>query len=348
MRGQASRVKKEGHHVKRIVVSLGIGLCILYGAPSAEATTFRMATLAPRNSSWMKILRRIARDVKKGTGGAVKIKFYPDGAMGDEPLVVEKMRLGQLQGAAVTNIGLSKIQPAILVQQLPMLFNNYKELDCLRDKMNAKFSAMMEEKGFVVLGYGDIGFVYLFTNAPAKSPSELKEKNVKMWAWTDDPISRKVVELAGLNSVPLALPDVLSNLQTGLIDAFSNAPYAAIALQWFTKAKYLIGVKIALGVGAVVVTKSAWDKVSEEHKKVIREAAIEGTKKLNARIRRDNRVAIKTLQSQGIEVIKLSKGELKPWREIARKVHKHFAGELYSQELLSEVKATLKACRSGG
>jgi TRAP-type C4-dicarboxylate transport system substrate-binding protein len=334
--------------VKRIVVSVGF-MGLISGAlavPAAQAKTFNIATLAPRNSSWMKILRQIAKDVKNRSGGAVKFRFYPDGAMGDEPLIVEKMKLGQLHGAAVTNVGLSKIQPAILVQQLPLLFRNYKELDCLRAKMNDKFSAMMEEKGFVVLGYGDVGFAYLFTNKLAKTPEDLK--GVKMWAWTDDPVGRQVVEMAGLTGVPLALPDVLSSLQTGLIDAFTTAPYAAIALQWFTKAKYLIGMKLALGVGAVVLTKSAWDSLTEEQRKIVREASEIGTKKLNTRIRRDNKNAIKALEKQGIEIIKPAKEDLGPWRAIAKQVQKHFVGSLYSQELLDEVKSTIKACRSGG
>src|SRR5207237_9566018 len=123
--------------VNRIVPSLALVFVLLFAAaPSARAETYRLATLAPRNSSWMKILRKIAVQIKKDTGGAVKIKFYPDGSMGDEPLIVEKMKLGQLQGAAVTNVGLSKIQPAILIQQLPMLFRNYSELDSLREQMN--------------------------------------------------------------------------------------------------------------------------------------------------------------------------------------------------------------------
>ena len=130
----------------------------------AEALTLRIATLAPRNSTWMKFFNRMGRDLKKQTGGKVKIKFYPDGSMGDEALVVEKMRLGQLHGAAITNVGLGKIQPALLVQQLPMLFKNYKEIDCLRAKMNDKFSALMEEKGYVALAYGDVGFIYMFGN----------------------------------------------------------------------------------------------------------------------------------------------------------------------------------------
>ncbi len=111
----------------------------------AEAKTLRIATLAPRNSTWMKFFYRMAREVKNKTGGAVNLKFYPDGSMGDEALVVEKMRLNQLHGAAITAVGLGKIQPAMLVQQVPLLFKTYKEVDCLREKMNAKFNALMEE-----------------------------------------------------------------------------------------------------------------------------------------------------------------------------------------------------------
>jgi TRAP-type C4-dicarboxylate transport system substrate-binding protein len=332
--------------MRRIAIATALGLTLVAAAPLAAAATFRLATLAPRNSTWMKYLRKAAREIRKATGGAVKIRFYPDGQMGDEPLMVEKMKLGQLHGAAVTNVGLSKIQPAILVQQLPLLFRSSKELDCLREKMADKFSAMMEEKGFVVLGYGDVGFVYLFANKPLRTPADFAD--VKMWAWSDDPIGQKIQELAGVTSVQLGVPDVLSSLQTGLINAFYTAPYAAIALQWFTSVKYVVALPLSMAVGAVVVTKGAWETISEEHRKAVREVSKKWIAKLNARIRRDNRRSVSALKKQGIEVIKLTAEERKPWREIAKKVQAHFAGSLYPAELLSEVKSNLRACRSGG
>jgi TRAP-type C4-dicarboxylate transport system substrate-binding protein len=315
---------------------------------AAHAKTYRFATLAPRNSSWMKNFRGMAREVSKATGGAVKLRFYPDGAMGDEPLVVEKMRLGQLHGSAVTNVGLSKIQPAILIQQLPGLIRSTKELDCMREKMNARFTAMFEEKGFVPLAYGDVGFVYMFTNKEVRTPAQLKDPDIKMWAWTDDPIGQKIQAEAGVNTIQLTVPDVLSNLQTGHINAFYTAPYAAIALQWFTSVKYVVAMPLSMAVGAVVVTKAAWDSLSEEHRKVVREVSRKWIVKLNARIRRDNRRALKALKKEGLQVVKLDKKERKEWLKIARRVHTHFVGTLYDEALLNEVKATLRACRQGG
>lgn len=325
------------------LVSLGVATA---AAPLADAKVLSIATLAPRNSTWMKYFRKMAREISKKTGGAVKLKFHPDGSRGDEALVVEKMRLGELHGAAITNVGLGKIQPAILVQQLPLLFRNYKELDCLRAKMNDKFSALLMEKGFVALGYGDVGFIYNFSKHPVRKPADFAAMGAKVWAWTDDPIGRAIQQEAGIATIPLSVPDVLSSLQTGGIDTFYNAPYAAMALQWFTHAKYIVNLKLAVAVGATVLTKAAWDGISAEHQPIVRAAMEKWGEKLNKRLRGDNRRAVKVLTKEhGLEVVKLTKNERKVWRTIARKVHKSFTGSLYSAELLSEVKATIKTCR---
>jgi len=327
-----------------LVLSLSMGV-FAAATSAAEAKVLRIATLAPRSSTWMKFFYRMAREVAKKTKGAVKLKFYPDGSMGDEALLVEKMRLGQLHGAAITAVGLGKIQPSMLVQQVPMLFRTYKEVDCLREKMNPKFSALMEEKGYIALGYGDVGFIYMFGNKELKTPSDFRQ-GAKVWAWTDDPIGRAIQEAAGIPSVPLGVPDVLSSLQTGAIDTFYTAPYAAIALQWFLHAKYIMNVKIAMAVGATVLTKAAWESLPEEHRKTLRAVTEKWSAKLNKSLRRDNRNAVKTLtKKHGMKVVKLSKSDRQQWMALAKQVSGKFAGSLYSQELLDEVRATVAACR---
>ena len=330
-----------------IVLSLSLSLAAFATAPApASALTLRIATLAPRSSTWMKFFYRMAREVKKKTGGAVTLKFYPDGSMGDEALLVEKMRLGQLQGAAITAVGLGKIQPAMLVQQVPLLFRTYQEVDCMREKLNGKFSALMEEKGYIALGYGDVGFIYMFGNKELRTPEHFRN-GAKVWAWTDDPIGRAIQEIAKIPSVPLGVPDVLSSLQTGAIDTFYTAPYAAIALQWFLHAKFIMNIKIAMAVGATVLTKAAWERIPAEHRVTLREVTEKWSAKLNKSLRVDNRNAVKTLKkSHGLQVVKLSKEERAEWRGIAKQVRSQFVGSLYSQELLDEVLSTVRACRS--
>jgi TRAP-type C4-dicarboxylate transport system substrate-binding protein len=340
--------------MKRGLLGFGVGLLcagLFWAGPlaatHARAKVLRLATLAPRNSTWMKFFRKMAREVKKKTGGALRLKFYPDGVMGDEALVVEKMRLKQLDGAAITNVGLGKIQPAMLVQQAPMLFRNYKEVDCLREKMNARFTALLEEKGYRPLGYGDVGFVYTFGNKELRTPEDYQ--GAKVWAWTDDPVGLELQKQASIATVPLGVPEVLASLQTGSIDTFYTAPYAAIALQWFMHAKFIVNMKVAMGVGATVLRKESWDALSEEHRATLLAVAEKWTKRLNRTLRRDNRNAVKTLTgTHGMQIVKLTKAERARWRKIASATRRALVGSLYSQELLDEVKATLKACRSGG
>ncbi len=144
----------------------------------------------------------------------------------------------------------------------------------------------------------------------------------------------------------LGVPDVLSSLQTGAIDTFYTAPYAAIALQWFLHAKHIMNIKIAMAVGATVLTKGAWEKIPEEHRKTLKEVTEKWSAKLNKSLRVDNRNAVKTLKEKyNMQVVKLDKEHRKEWAAIAKKVATQFVGTLYSQELLDEVRATVRACR---
>ena len=184
----------------------------------------------------------------------------------------------------------------------------------------------------------------MFGNKELRTPEDFKG-GPKVWAWTDDPIGRQIQQAAGIPTIPLSVPDVLSSLQTGGIDTFYTAPYAAIALQWFLHAKFIMNMKLAMAVGATVLTQAAWDSVPEAHRATLREITEKWSTKLNKSLRVDNRNSVKTLtKKHGLTVVKLSAEERKAWRTIAKSVRSHFVGTLYSQELLDEVRATIRAC----
>lgn len=308
-------------------------------AKGAAEHTLRIATLAPDGSSWHKAFRQIARDVKEQTDGRVEIKIYAGGVMGDEPAMVRKMRTGQLDGASVTNVGLGEINAQLLMLQLPLLFRNNDELDKVRVAMGSKFANLLGASGFRLLGWGDVGFAYLFSNTPIKKPSDAK--STKMWVWDSDPVSKEVMKVAGINAIPLGVPDVLPSLQTGVIDAFVNSPYGAIALQWYTKAAYVTDLKLAVTIGGSVMTTAAWDKLSDADRTTIHAVSHLKHAALLKRIRKDNIKALKALKAKGMEVVQPE--DFGAWKKVADTVRSNLTGTLFDAALVEEMMSHLKA-----
>jgi TRAP-type C4-dicarboxylate transport system substrate-binding protein len=292
---------------------------VTLGAPyivKGASKKLRIATLAPKGSSWAKAFEKTAREVKEQTDGEVEIKIYDGGVMGDEGAMIRKMRHGQLDGAAVTSVGLGEINSQLLMLQLPLLFKDYAQLDYTRTQMSATFEKMLEDAGFKFGAWGDVGWIFLFSNTPVKTPDDIK--STKMWVWDSDPVSKAVMSVANVNAVELGVPDVLPSLETGLIDAFTNSPYGSIALQWYTKARYVTNLKLSIGIGGSVLTQKAWQAISPDAQKVLTDITAANYGALLKRIRSDNKKAMSTLKEKGLEVVE--PGDIAKWATIAVQV----------------------------
>ncbi len=307
---------------------------------NAETVKLKMASLAPKGSSWANTLEAAGREIKEKTGGEVQFKIYAGGVMGDEGAMVRKMRTGQIAGGALTSVGLGDIEPQLLMLQLPLLFKNEKQLDYVRGKMGPKFKTLMDKKGFKILAWGDVGFNYLFANTPIQTPEDAKK--TKMWVWDADPISKEVMKVAGVNATPLGVPDVLPSLSTGVINGFINSPYGAVALQWYTKATYATNFKMAVTIGAIVISNKAWDKIPEKHRAVVAEVAKKHEAKLLKQIRRDNQAAAKTLKKKGIKFVDIAPGSFPKWKKLSDTVRSNLAGKLFDKALLNEMLGHVK------
>src|SRR5215813_6297471 len=234
-------------------------------AASADPIEVKIASLAPDGSAWAKIMQEGGRKMADRTSGRVTVKFFFSGSQGDERDVVRKMKLGQIDGAALTAVGLGLIKGDVRILELPFLFHNDKELDYVRTKMAPDFEKQFDDAGYVLLSWGDVGWVHLYTNIPINSVADLNK--TKMWAWTDDPIVRAFFKKLGVNGVPLGVPDVLPSQQTGTIDACYGSPLAALVLQWYTKVKYSTEVAISYSIGALVMRKEVFSRRSPEDQK---------------------------------------------------------------------------------
>jgi TRAP-type transport system periplasmic protein len=308
-----------------------------------KVTEVKLATLAPKGSAWAKILEKGATEIETKTDGRVKIKWFFGGSQGDEREAVRKMKLGHLHGAAITAVGMGLIKSDVRVLELPFLFKDDKELDYVREKMAPDFEKQFEEAGYVLLAWGDVGWVHVYANLDIQSKDDLKK--TKMWAWTDDPIVKAFFKRLGVNGVPLGVPDVLPSLQTGLIDGCYGSPLAAVALQWYTKVKYGTSIPISYSIGAMVISKESFSKLSADDQKAIREVSKSMEGELMKTVRKDNERAKKAMQKQGVKFSTTPAALVSDFEKEGKGVWDDLAGSLYSKDLLDKVKKHVAEAR---
>jgi TRAP-type transport system periplasmic protein len=327
----------------RLLVSLLLlSLSAPAGAETASSSApieLRIATLAPAGSAWAKIMEEGAARLDADTHGRVKIRYYFGGLQGDERDVVRKMKLDQLDGAALTAIGLGLIQPDVLVLQLPYLVSSDKQIDYVRDKLGPEFEKEFDRAGYILVAWGDVGWVHSYFAVEVKSATDFGA--VKFWQWVDDPITREMFAVLDVNGVPLNVPDVLPALQTGSIQACSAPPLAAVALQWYTKLKYMADRPTAYAIGALVIKKSAFLKIQPADREVLLRDGREIGLKLTASVRRDNERAKQAMLRSGVQLIHVPDDAQARLVAAGKQVWTRLAGKLYSKQLLDRVLQTV-------
>jgi TRAP-type C4-dicarboxylate transport system substrate-binding protein len=315
---------------------LVVGLVLAAPLPAAaEPQQFRIATLAPAGTPWMVLLERAANEIAEKTEQRVTIKYYPGAQQGDERDYISKIKLGQLDGAALTAIGLAQIEPSILVLQLPLLFETQEEVDYVAGKMWPYFQAKFEKKGFRLNERGEVGWIYFFSKEKVMSLDDLRRQ--KLPTMGADDLGTAFSDKLQINGVPLSIPEIDAALTTGKINACFSSPLGAIALQWYMKVKYMSSVPMVFAIGATVMSIDSAKKVSAEDRAIIEELAKRTQKKARAAIRKANDDAYKTLLRKGITLVEPPKAMVDELAAIGATVKTEMTGKLFSKEELEMV-----------
>jgi TRAP-type C4-dicarboxylate transport system substrate-binding protein len=322
-------------------------------APACGATVIKMATLAPEGSSWYKVLQKMGDSWKKATNGAVTLRIYPGGVAGDEDAVIRKMRVGQLQAAAVTGIGLSYLDRSFYALHVPMMYASDEEFDYVRDRLAPVLEKRLEDKGMMLLNWGDAGWVHFFAQKPFTRPAEVKA--MKLFAWAGDTNLIQLYKETGFNPVPLSAIDILPGLQTGLINAFDTTPLAALAFQWLGLAPHMADLRWVPLTGATIIDKKAWLTIPENLRPKILEASKEAGKSLRGEIRRLNDEAIKVMVKNGLKVSHVPPATQEEWRKVVEDVYPRIRGKIIPADMFDaarkyrdEYRASHRGKASGG
>lgn len=320
-----------------------LALAFLLALPSAvraqETFLLKVATVAPEGSVWLKVMRQMAKDIEKESGGTIQFRFFAGGVLGDDKTVLEKMKYGQVQAAGLTGVGLGEVLPETRVMELPFHFRTYKQVDCVLNELQPDFEKKFMDAGYVMLGWSDQGFVYLMSRKEIRKAEDMS--GTKPWVWDVDPLAKAIFQAFKLNGVPLALQDVFASLQSGLIDTVYISPVAGIALQWYTKVNTMVNLPITDGAGAILLSKSVWDKMSPAQQTLLKTKVGEYTRKLNVATRKLNDKSIDVLREKGLTIVTPDEAQVAAFRVKGKEAANLLVGKLFSKALLDRVQGLL-------
>ncbi|MCA1799308.1 MAG: TRAP transporter substrate-binding protein DctP [Xanthomonadaceae bacterium] len=301
--------------VPRLIVLLFL---VLFCAPLSAQSVLRLATVAPDGSFWMREMRAGAEEVARRTEGRVRIQYFPGGVMGNEQAVLRRIRIGQLQGGAFTGGGLTAAWPQASLYSLPFLFRSHEEVDYVRTRMDARLERGLAAAGFVSLGIAEGGFARLMSGVPVTSVRDLRGQ--KVWVPEGDPVAYAAMEALGLAPVTLPLTDVLTGLQTGLINIVASPPIGAVAFQWHTRVAFMTDAPLAYTWAQLVIDRRAFERLREDDRAALSEVMRDVYRKLDRQNRADNLQATGAMVRQGIQVVTPDDVELREWQAIGDRV----------------------------
>ena len=327
-----------------------LGLGLLASANEAFAAPkpirVRLGTLAPKGSSYYKELAAMGEKWRRASNGGVLLTIYPDGTMGGEADMVQRMRLGQLQAGLLTATGLADIEPGVGgLQLMPMTFRTLEEVDYIVQKLQPMLEKRLEARGFVALFWGDSGWVRFFSKDPVIGPDDLRK--TKLFVTAGSPAQVDLYRSVGLNPVPLETVDILPNLQTGLINAVPLPPSYALAGQVDRAAPNMLDLAWAPLVGALVVTKKTWDAIPPETRDAMRQAAAGAGAQIQAQGRRESVESVKAMRKRGLIVNPLPPEAEVQWRREMETVYPKIRGIVVPADIFDEVTNQLAIYRAG-
>jgi TRAP-type C4-dicarboxylate transport system substrate-binding protein len=326
--------------------ALIFGAALLMGAGPALAQTLKIATIAPESSSWMQDMRAASAVIEQHTEGRVKFKFYGGGVQGNEKQVQRKMRTGQLHGGAFTSGGLNQFSPDADLFSLPLLFNTIEEARYVRTQLEPEICGRLEESGYVNFGLAAAGFAYMMSNKPLQTLSDLEGR--KVWIPEGDPAGFAALRALGIAPVVMPITDVMTGLQTALLDSVSVPPVGAIVFQWHTRLKFITDVPTAYVYAALLIDKRAFDRIDPQDQQVVREVMEGVYRKFDQNGVRDNEEALQALLDSGLQLVEPEPAEIDQWRTIVSRSHEKLARDgVFDGEVLEQIQVLLEGYRSG-
>jgi TRAP-type C4-dicarboxylate transport system substrate-binding protein len=323
-----------------------LSMCAAAGVAVAEPSVFKLATIAPKGSIYHRQLQEMGEAYRKASSPQTRVIVYPDSIQGTEADTVRRMRIGQLDASMLTVVGLTEIDPAVAaLQYMPMMFRSWEEVDHVREKLRPELEAKLAAKGFVVLIWGEGGWVQFFTKDPIAKPDEFKK--AKIFAWSGDVVQASVMKSLGYQPVPIPLADILPAIETGMVDTVPVAPLWALVGQFDRVTRHMLRINWVPIVGATVMRRQTFEALKPE----AREALVAAARKAGAELRAHRAIqdeeSIRAMEGRGLKVRPLTPELEQTWQAEAERAWPLVRGTMVPAETFDRVRIILGEYRKG-
>jgi len=324
--------------LRRSVLMLG---CLAFASSVCAQTRIKFATIAPKGTSPVKAMEKLTAGLKERSNGQLQLKVYPGAVAGDELEVLRKIKMGQIHAAGFTGVGFGEILPEVRVLDVPFLFSSYEEVDFVHEALFAHFAERFQEQGFVLLAWAEVGFVHLYSKRRIGKPADMR--SLKPWSWAGDPIAEATLKHLGATPIALPVTDVLTGLQTGMVDTVYAHPVGCVGLQWFTKVSTMSQIPLTHSTGAVLIKKSVFDSLKPQLQGILLDETQKEMARLTEITRKENEEAVVQIEGAGVKSVPFSDKEA--FLEAGRKTRDALTDSVYPKELLDRVMGLLQEFR---
>ncbi len=334
--------------VRGVLFLIGAALMVLAGgrvwADSVETatTTFKIGTIAPEGSTWDRVMRELNTDLQEKTQNRVRFQIYAGGVAGDEEGILRKIRIGQLDGGGFTGVGMGEVLPEVRILDLPFFLIDEAVFDRVRDGLTPRFRKGFADKGFILVGWVDMGLIYLYSAKPIINLDAFKK--TKVWIWEGDMLVQFCMDEVGVTPVPLSVIDVMLGLNTGMIDTVYNTPLGCVALQWYIRTRYHTSTPLGLVTAGFLVRKELFDRLSKEDQQTLLSLAEVHFMELRRTVRKQDVEATRVMEARGVQAVKWPQEDIHQIQVASETVCRKLIGKLYPQELMDEALRLKAGC----
>jgi len=319
-------------------------LFVCMAAANAYALTIKVGSVAPARSPWDKALKKLDQRWREISKGSVQLKVYPGSIAGSEADVIRKMRIGILSGGGFTNRGLTTLCSDIHIFNIPLLFQSDEEFERVFEAMKQDFEACIREQGFHVVIWNLSGWVKFFSANPVLRPKDLLAHKISFAP--NAPVMEQAWKSAGYHLVRNEMKDLMMALQSGMVNAYYLPPLLAASGQYFALTPHMCNIRVAPLVGGIVITDKVWQRVPQQYRQPMMQAAERIAAELYQETVRLEEEAVQEMVKRGLNIHDVPADALKEWRQVADKGIQSLVDKVFSRTLYTRIKDLLTALRS--
>jgi TRAP-type C4-dicarboxylate transport system substrate-binding protein len=321
---------------------LGIAAALAFGPTAAFAqVVVKLGTVAPEGSIWHNTLLTMREQWRTISNGEVELRVYAGGVLGGEDEMIRKMQRRGLDALAVSGSGLPLIDGIVSCLSLPMAFESYEQLDYVRERIGPELDQSFERQGYKILGWAEAGWVHFFARSPVRTPADLRE--LRLWIGAGDPNAERLAKELGFRVVPLPATEMLTSLQTGLIEVIDVPPLFALLDRSFQAAPYMTDLHFAPLVAATVITLPAWQRIPAAYRDRLLAAARSTAASMRGELDRAEAAAVDEMVARGLNVVRLDAVTVAEWQRESEAVYPQLDCNLEYPELYTRVMQLLNA-----